>query len=444
MKWSKYNYIYFSNKFNKHLLYNSLSNSFIDISNPDLLEYLNELKNKENIDELPDNPELFEDLKKSKIFVESDETEFLKIKHSVLYNRYSSNTVVLTVLPTLSCNFKCPYCFVEQKSVFMKKDIYKRIKLLLKNVAINNKMTFLHLTWMGGEPLLNFEGIKELTKMLVKPNIKLTANVVTNGYLLTKEVVEQLPQLNITRLQVTIDGLETEHNQTRIHKTDNNSFQKIINNLDFFFEKYNKPDDISINIRVNLARNSNYVKKFLEVYSFLRQRYKNENFYISPGFIEDIKMNGKNISCEFDKAALKDFYTTMVAAGLTNFSMYPRNYPYECAVRSPNCFVIGPSGELYSCWENIGHKTNIIGHLDEKGIPIIDNETALLRYFTGADYLSDNECQECFAFPICTGGCPEKRIRNKYDNAQFNVCSLYKENIDDMLDLHYSTKITCS
>jgi uncharacterized protein len=137
---------------------------------------------------------------------------------------------------------------------------------------------------------------------------------------------------------------------------------------------------------------------------------------------------------------MKDFYITMVSAGLSNFSMYPRNFNYECAVKSAYSFVIGPTGEIYPCWENIGHGESIIGTLNEKGEPNITNETSLIRYLSDADYILDIECQKCICFPICSGGCPEKRLRNKHCNACFDVCSLYKNNMEDMLDLHYYTK----
>jgi uncharacterized protein len=440
MEWSKYNFLYFSDKYQKYLLYNTLSNSFIDVSEPTLLELLQNLQNTNNIISIEGHPELFKELKKSRILVESDETEILKIRHRVLTNRYSTNVVVLTLLPTLACNFKCPYCFAGKKRTVMKPEVFEKIIRLVQNVSMNNKHTLVNLTWMGGEPLLNFDVIKTLSHMLLDLGIELNASIVTNGYLLTKEVIEQLPDLKIKRVQVTIDGLYEEHNNTRIHKNDKNSFQKIINNLDVFFSIYNKHSDPAVNIRVNLARESNYVEKFIQVNYFIRQRYRNENLYISPGFIEDIKMNGKNRTCEFDKAALKDFYRDLVNAGLLNYSMYPRNYSYECATRSENSFVIGPLGELYSCWENIGHENSIVGKLRKDGFPDISDETAFMRYLTDADYITEEECLQCRFLPICTGGCPEKRIRNKHCNGEFDVCALYKDNVEEMLDLHYSTK----
>ena len=440
MKWSKFNHLYFSKKYNKNLLYNSLSNAFIEVNNPILLELFNKIKENNQMEVLAEYPSLYEELIQSKIIVESDQTEILKIKHKVLSNRYSSNTIIFTLLPTLSCNFNCPYCFAKTGGGTMTPKVEKSIVLLLEKLISNNKSSLLNLTWMGGEPLLNFKTIQSLTKKFERLNIRINASLVTNGYLMTKEKIEEFKKLHITLVQVTVDGLEEENNLTRMHKKGENSFTKIIENLDIFFNTYNQDNNIAINLRVNLDRTKGYLKKFMEVFLFFKRRYPYKNLFISPGFIEDIKSNGFNSTCEFDRATIKNFYKEIVQAGLLEYSLYPKNQFSECAVRSQADFVIGPKGEIYSCWENIGHTEFIIGQLNDKGIQEINNETAYLRYLTDADYLEDKTCLNCFFFPLCSGGCPEKRIRNKHCNAQFDNCMVQKDDIENILDLHYEVK----
>jgi uncharacterized protein len=442
MKWSKFNHLYFSLKHNKNLLYNSLSNVFIDVSNIELEQILKDIKEKECITELQDCPDLFEELKKAKIIVDSDETEILKIKHRLFLNRYSPYILNLTILPTLSCNFRCPYCFTKEgDGTFMDKLVYEKICKLVKNLTNNNKSTSLHLSWMGGEPLLDFNTIKELTMKLKELDGNINALLVTNGYLMNREKIEQFKELDISRVQITLDGLQEEHNLTRIHKTDADSFSKIISNMDTFFEVYNNRETVSLNVRVNLDRTKDYLRKFIEVYKFLRKRYPFNNLFISPGFIEDIKSNGFNISCEFDKASVKNFFVDLVKIGLTEYSLYPENQVFDCAVKSANSFVIGPTGELYSCWENIGFNEYITGFLNEEGLPVITNNESFFRYLIDADFLNDQTCLDCFFFPICTGGCPEKRIRNKHCNACFDICAVQKNAIEEILDLHYEVKL---
>ena len=441
MKWSKFNHLYFSSKHKKNLLYNSLSNIFVDVSNPAVYQILKDIQKSDSITDLQEHSSLFEELKRTKIIVKSDEAEIMKIKHKMFLNKYSPYTINLTILPTLSCNFRCPYCFEQEgKGNYMSTLVSDNIVKLVKNLTPNNKSTLVHLAWMGGEPLLNFKAIKELTKKLKELDVKLESTIITNGYLMTKEKIQQFEELNIRFLQVTIDGLKEEHNLTRIHKKKPDSFSKIIHNMDNFYSIYNKKDSISINVRVNLEKKKDYLKKFIEVHDYLRNRYPYKNLYISPGFIEDIKSNGATLSCEFDRATAKNFFIDIIKMGYTEYSLYPSNLNFDCAVKSGNNFVIGPEGELYSCWENIGFKEYITGYLNDKGLPVITNEEAYFRYLTDADYLNEPECLNCFFFPICNGGCPEKRIRNKHNNACFDTCAIQKNAIEELLDLHYEIK----
>jgi uncharacterized protein len=440
MKWSKFNHLYFSRKHNKNLLYNSLSNTFIEVNNPILLKILTKIKKNNDIDMLNEYLSLFEELKQSKIIVESDETEILKIKHKVITTRYSSNTVFFTLIPTLMCNFKCPYCFVKAGHVTITKKIVDSIVALLERLSSNNKLTLLNLCWMGGEPLLNFKAMQLLTSKLKRPDIHINAHLVTNGYLMTKEKIKQFDDLNIQLIQITVDGLEEEHNLTRIHKEGKNTFTKIIENMDTFFSIFNQKNSIAINLRVNLDRTKNYLKKFIEVYLFFKNRYPYENLFITPGFIENIKANGFNSNCEFDRSTIKNFYSEIINAGLLEYSLYPNNQICECAIRSQTNFVIGPRGEIYSCWENIGHTEFIVGQLNDKGIPEIKNEISFYRYLADADYLMDESCLNCFFFPNCNGGCPEKRIRNKHCQAHFDTCIVQKDDLENILDLHYEVK----
>jgi uncharacterized protein len=411
------------------------------VNDPELLALLQQSKKSNSDVVFHDYPELYEELKQCKIIVNSDEAEILKIKHRVLLNRYSLNTIVLTLLPTLDCNFKCPYCFAGTKNgKYMTPAIISKIVKLVEALSANNKQTRINLSWMGGEPLLNFKAIKDFSRILAeKDNFEFSANLVTNGYLMTKEKIDLFPELKIHRTQVTIDGLEEEHNLTRIHKQGKNSFQKIIRNLDSFFSVYNQKKSPALNIRVNLAKNSNYMEKFIKVHDFMRNRYPYDNLYISPGFIEDIKANSKNAVCEFDRNSVKEFFFMSRKAGVF-FPIYPHNQLYECAVRSVVDFVIGPQGELYSCWENIGFDEYVVGNLEKDGKPNITNELLYLRYIMDADYLNDPTCLDCFYFPICQGGCIEKRLRNKHCNACFDVCAMQKGNMEEILDFHYEAK----
>lgn len=71
-----------------------------------------------------------------------------------------------------------------------------------------------------------------------------------------------------------------------------------------------------------------------------------------------------------------------------------------------NYFVVGPEGELYKCWNDIGDKDSIVGNvLDDK----ITNYDLLSRYLGGPTMSDDPKCVNCKLYPICNGGCAWSR-----------------------------------
>ncbi len=443
MKWSKFNFLYYSNIHKVHLLYNSLSNSFIKVDNEEMLDFFISIKSKRSNPNIIEGEKLYKDLVKYNVIVESDEIEILKIKNTKLGIRYSTDILNLTILPTLACNFKCPYCFsTEGEGCFMNEKVEDSIFMLAKNIKENHGKIKIQLTWMGGEPLCNFKTMKRLTNKLLELKTPLISDLVTNGYLLSKEKITALEKLRIESIQITLDGLEDEHNKTRIHKTQRKSFAKIIKNIDLFFELYPNSSNISINIRVNLDKKEDFSEKFISLYNYLRNRYPYKNLFISPGFIDLITVDGFKSSCGFDRSAIKDFFLELSKKhNLLEYSIYPKGKINECAIRSPFSYAIGPKGEIYPCWENIGKDDSIIGKINEKGNINLSNVNRYNKYIGGADYLTDEKCLKCFFFPICNGGCPEKRILNHYNETEFDLCSVHKDNIEEILDEHYKQKM---
>lgn len=107
--------------------------------------------------------------------------------------------------------------------------------------------------------------------------------------------------------------------------------------------------------------------------------------------------------------------------------IFDRLYPeprLECFVRNPNSVVIGPEGELYKCWNDVGKKDRVYGYLDGR----ITNEPLLFRYLAAADPFDDQQCRDCLLLPVCGGGCPYDRIKRDYEDNKINVCPLIKDN----------------
>ena len=96
---------------------------------------------------------------------------------------------------------------------------------------------------------------------------------------------------------------------------------------------------------------------------------------------------------------------------------------------------IGPLGELYKCWNELGDKEKIIGFINDQDFK---NKDLIRKYVLSANCFEDEKCKDCKFIPICMGGCAFYRIKNMFDNANFDICSLYKDDgvIEKCICLH--------
>lgn len=421
---SKFLYLFERNE--EYFLYAPLSNSFAKLDNG-LYEYLLVARrNAVCVDDLDD--ETKEMLRKMKVIGVNDEMEINKFKFNLLSRRFNPHHLYLTINPTLACNFACPYCFESSHPAYFMSDEVEDAILSFIQKHVN--VTHLHVTWFGGEPLLAFNRIVSLSKRMQCLGMEYSAGMITNGYLLTPDKVALFEELKISSIQITIDGSEQTHNSRRSLKNGNATYRTILKNIE---EAQKCSPTTSINVRVNIDQTNS--QEFFEVHSYFKtQKYPRVSVY--PGFVTDVSGAGKN-PCVYDSNAMAAFLKEVYyKRGSYSQFFYPANITRVCAVRNPNAIVIGPLGELYKCWNDVGDFSRSYGSIDGT----ITNEEVLYEYLIKADHVNDKECNECAFFPVCDGGCPYQRIQNEKLGRPQNTCSLFKEHVEDFLMLHYDHK----
>jgi len=436
--WSKYNYKFYSEKFG-NLLYNSFTNSFINID--DIINEIIELEN---------DPEKFYNLSNAlqkillemEVITENSPEDFLNsLKFKSLIRRSSQNSKSNFVLvPTLDCNFRCTYCFEQNaqnnKKVYMNKEVED---VIIKNITNEHKKnnTNIGITWYGGEPLMAFETIERISTSLNKQQVPYNASMLSNGYLLNSEIINKLEKFNINFLQITIDGDCKTHNKRRPHETNSDSYEKIIENLKSLHEKTFK---VNVSLRVNLDQTNK--SKFNEIEYELLKMYP--NYKVDFAIIRNVPINSscKNISNCINKKEKIDFHIQQYKKfGNENLKYYPTlNGIGDCGATGLYSWIIGPEGELYKCWNDVGEDKRIIGNIiDNK----FSNVQLLNRYVVGVDPTEDPKCKECFCLPICGGGCPYNRMVNKYENKKTDNCIIQKGNkaLGKFLEIQYDINL---
>lgn len=416
---SKYNK--FFRVSDKWVVYNSASASMFELEDELYEQLINSDFSKIQADYL-------DDLFKQYILVENDDAVFNKFKFEIYKNRYSSQNMHLTLIPTYYCNFNCTYCYEKSRpNIFMSEEIQKNIIAFVKE----KKPDFLHVTWYGGEPLLAFDKIISLTQALRKLVVKFSASIVSNGYALTMEKIKQFDKLHIEEAQITLDGPAEIHNKKRPLLNGKETFDKILKNIDNLINNSNT----QLQIRVNLDKENS--SEFYKLQEYLYNRYNNRNIFVYPALIQNFENNS---SCKSAKSCLfnKDEYNHFLLDQFhthknTKINFFPSPPDLECMAKHLNAFIIGADGNIYKCWLDIGNNSKSIGNINNTTC----NYDLLAKYMVDFDVFEDEKCKNCVLLPSCGGGCAYERLKHKYEDSETDYCSPMLKNLDDFLKIQY-------
>lgn len=422
--WSRYNH--FFSKENRYFLYNSLSNGFIELDNlmfDSLYESFRAGTSPNNID-----GEIADLLRKMKAIEVDDDFENNKIEYINNARCFSNTRLQLTINPTLGCNFACPYCFEgEHKVINMSEQTEDNIVSFVRN---HKTAKNLEVTWFGGEPLMAFHIIERLTHKLISLGLRYDASMISNGYLLNRNIISKLEALRIHSIQITLDGPKQLHDSRRHLIGGGATFDKIIANIKLCQEL---SPNTRIIVRVNIDRTNR--DQFPVLFNHITS-LDLPNTVISPAFVTDCAAEepNPNVLSDSEKA---EYVKWLYHTHNLNFDFFfPSHGRAGCSVRNLNTMVIGPKGELYRCWEDVGNEDRVYGNICGQ----VTNPTLLMRYVNASNQFKDQKCKDCLLLPVCAGGCPKHRMLNIYEGRNIDVCPLIKHDLDDFLYLHFLHK----
>lgn len=430
MRLSKYNTFIASKKLGC-FVYNALSNTLIEM---DEAHYalLSSFQGGHG-SAFDADKDFYDLLRKHFVLAEPDEEQDqLFVQH---YQRqaqcFKSSSLVLTIAPTLRCNFRCPYCFESSQATgrSMDADTTKRLAQWIQTHQDINK---LQVTWYGGEPLLAFETICELTESFKALDLQYAnASLITNGYLLDEQKIKKLNELRITSVQITLDGPQEVHDSRRFLAGGGPTFERIIQNI-----RHLMHSDYSGHcmVRVNVDRNN--IQDYLQLRDQLHQEFQGRQLFVYPGHVEAAETNISGRGSCLDMAEWADFNLRLYHEHLVRppGGIFPKEPAGGmCIATRHNGFVVGPEGELYKCWDDVGQEEMIVGSIHAE--KTITNPVLQARYASGLDAYSDPECRDCHVLPICGGGCVNKRLRSKLRGHQgLAYCSPFKNHLHKYLE----------
>lgn len=213
----------------------------------------------------------------------------------VKQNIISTNQIVFET--TESCNLSCSYCALgelyEVGDIRNGKKIDTRYAINLLQYIIDHKPKGSRLTisFYGGEALLNIKFIKHIIEVANhlsnEKKIEIQYSMTTNGTLIHK-CMDFLVANNFDLL-ISLDGNENNHSYRIFSKSNKNSFQKVIENIDMVKKFY--PEYFFYHVNFNaVLHNRNSVK---EIFEFIYMRY-NKIPRISPLNKRDANLKEKD------------------------------------------------------------------------------------------------------------------------------------------------------
>ncbi len=310
------------------------------------------------------------------------------------------------------CNLACKYCFAEEgeyhgKRAFMSFEVGKcALDFLISNSGSRKN---LEVDFFGGEPLMNFEVVKQLVaygrEQEKLHNKKFRFTLTTNGVALTDEIME-FANREMSNVVLSIDGRKEVHNKMRPFRNGAGSYDLIV-------PKFQK-------VAESREQNNYYV----------RGTFTHENL----DFSEDVKhlaeLGFEQISIEPVVAPQKESYAIKPEDVEQLLEEYDKLAQYvlkrrkegkwinffhfmidlsggPCvAKRLSGCgagteyLAVTPWGDLYPCHQFVGMDEFLMGNVWE-GVKDIARKDEFLQ----CNVYSKKDCKECFAKFYCSGGC---------------------------------------
>ena len=345
--------------------------------------------------------------------------------------RESQEQLRVTVLTTLQCNFACDYCFQGDHGDYNKFAAKMSLDTAARVAAwTEERLDTLHpesfvLTLFGGEPLLNLPVAYYLAERLWKSSqergVRMMVNVITNGLLLTPEVVDRLVPFGLNGVKVTLDGDHDTHNRMRPLRGGQGTFDKIIENVRRVAHK------CRITIGGNFDESS--VDSYPALLEFLQQQEFASHLSkvaFKPIIREPKPQQPKGLIpltvVGTEGKPLNG--TCMTSAGTGTSACSNCNFLDEkmvflreetkkhgfytndgvhmgpCEIHRQHSHTIGPEGSLYACPGFTGDPKLSTGHVDGRA------ESWRAKAATRFEALAAwKECNDCAFIPVCAGGC---------------------------------------
>jgi uncharacterized protein len=394
---SKYNH--FFKEGGKYLATNLLTNAVLSLTE----DQHRLVRNLLEFQVVPSNSyerSIYSILLESKFIIpqEFDETAYLK--QLFTNNILCSKGFSLGLIVTLACNFRCVYCYQEHLPIRMERNVQLSILALLEK-KLPGKEEF-EVSWFGGEPLLEPAIIErfgtEIIQLCDSLNIKYSASMATNGYLLDKDNINLLAKGRVNHVQITLDGPRQFHNKRRILANGRETYDVILENL---YRLTQTLPDIGITIRMNISRGITKWQQWEQLLTDIAPIKDSITIY----FDQVVPTRFSTKFCLSHKAFYMFYQNFMETLQQQRFQVaFDRRIPgiAFCGAIPVDNWMVSPQGYLSKCVAHVDNVEKSLGKLNPDGTIALNSDAAAWLNFSP---FSLDKCKKCNVLPLCMGGC---------------------------------------
>lgn len=337
------------------------------------------------------------------------------------------------------CNLACRYCFAEEgeyhgRRALMSYEVGKKALDFL--IAHSGSRRNLEVDFFGGEPLLNWQVVKDLVaygrrqEKIHNKNFRFT--LTTNGVLLDDEVQEFVNR-EMANVVLSIDGRKEVHDHMRPFRNGKGSYDLVLPRFRKLADSRNQE---KYYVRGTFTRyNRDFSRDVLHLADLgFRQisvepvvGTEEEEYALRP---EDLP----EIFAEYDRLAAEMVRRYGTDEDFTFFHFMLDLTGGPCvAKRLSGCgsgteyLAVTPWGDLYPCHQFVGEEKYRMGNVDEGII-----RTDLREKFRNCNVYSKEKCRNCFARFYCSGGCAANayKFHGSINEAYEISCELERKRVE--------------
>ncbi len=337
------------------------------------------------------------------------------------------------------CNLACEYCFAGKgeyhgERALMSFEVGKKALDFL--VANSGNRVNLEVDFFGGEPLMNFQVVKQLVeygRSLEAPhNKKFRFTLTTNGVLLNQEILE-FANKEMANIVLSIDGRKDVHDKMRPFRGGQSSYDLIVPK---FKEVAGSRKQTNYYVRGTFTHyNTDFSQDVLHLADLGFKQISVEPVVAPPSEPYAITQEDiPRLKEEYDRLAVEMLKRNKEGRGFHFFHFMIDLQGGPCvAKRLSGCgsgteyLAVTPWGDLYPCHQFVGNEEFLMGNVDE-GIVRED----IRDEFKCCNVYAKEKCKKCFAKFYCSGGCAANsyNFHGNINDAYDIGCELQRKRIE--------------